>query len=454
MEKIVRIVGGGLAGAEAAYQLARRDVRVELYEMRPRTMTEAHATGNFGELVCSNSLRSILLTAPAGVLKEEMRRLHALVLRVAEDNRVPAGSALAVDREAFARGLTEAIESLPNVQICREEVKVIPSGIVILATGPLTSPALSRCLATALGSEHLYFYDAISPIVMAESVDAAVAFRASRWQKGDDDYLNLPLTREEYYRFVDALVTAERVPTHSFERFVPFEGCLPIEELADRGRETLAFGPMRAVGLIDPRTGQRPHAVVQLRAENQGQSLYNLVGFQTKMTYPEQRRVFAMIPGLAKAEFVRLGSLHRNTFINAPQHLSPTLQWRRRSNLFFAGQMTGVEGYLESAATGLLAGINAARLVAEKPPVVPPPTTALGALLRYITDPGRKNFQPMNVNFGLLPALSEPLRKKAKKETMARRALADMEAWARDTAGAEAPFLWNASLPLPSSAAR
>lgn len=454
MEKIVRIVGGGLAGAEAAYQLARRDVAVELYEMRPHTMTEAHATGNFGELVCSNSLRSILLTAPAGVLKEEMRRLHALVLQVAEDNRVPAGSALAVDREAFARGLTEAIESLPNVQICREEVKVIPPGIVILATGPLTSPALSRCLATVLGSEHLYFYDAISPIVMAGSVDAAVAFRASRYQKGDDDYLNLPLTREEYYRFVDALVAAERVPTHSFERFVPFEGCLPIEELADRGRETLAFGPMRAIGLTDPRTGQRPYAVVQLRPENQEKSLYNLVGFQTKMTYPEQRRVFAMIPGLAKAEFVRLGSLHRNTFINAPQHLLPTLQWRRRSNLFFAGQMTGVEGYIESAATGLLAGINAARLVAQKQPVVPPPTTALGALLRYITDPGRKNFQPMNVNFGLLPSLPEPLRKKVRKETMARRALADMEAWARDIEGAAAPFPWNANLPLPSSAAR
>lgn len=454
MEKIVRIVGGGLAGVEAAYQLARRNVPVELYEMRPHTMTEAHVTGNFGELVCSNSLRSVLLTAPAGLLKEEMRRLNALVIRVAEDNRVPAGSALAVDREAFARGLTEVIESLPNVQIHREEVKAIPSGIAILATGPLTSVALSQRLATLLGSEHLYFYDAISPIVMAESVDAAVAFRASRYQKGDDDYLNLPLSREEYYCFVDALTIAERVPTHSFERFVPFEGCLPIEELADRGRETLSFGPMRAVGLIDPRTGQRPYAVVQLRPENQEKSLYNLVGFQTKMIYPEQRRVFAMIPGLAKAEFVRLGSLHRNTFINAPEHLLPTLQWRRRSNLFFAGQMTGVEGYIESAATGLLAGINAARLAVEKQPVVPPPTTALGALLRYITEPGRKNFQPMNVNFGLLPSLSEPLRKKAKKESLARRALADMEAWARDTEGLAASSSANVDLHLSSAAAR
>jgi methylenetetrahydrofolate--tRNA-(uracil-5-)-methyltransferase len=438
VEKSVRIVGGGLAGAEAAYQLARRGVRVELYEMRPHRMTDAHATGNLGELVCSNSLRSSLITAPAGVLKEEMRRLDSLVIRVAEGNRVPAGSALAVDRDSFAQALTRAVEALPKVCIHREEVKDIPPGIVILATGPLTSPALSQHLATLLGSEHLYFYDAISPIVTAESVGMTVAFRASRYEKGDDDYLNLPLVREEYYRFVNALLTAERVPTHSFERFVPFEGCMPIEEIADRGKETLAFGPMRAVGLIDPRTNQRPYAVVQLRQENREKSLYNLVGCQTKMTYPEQRRVFAMIPGLEKAEFVRLGSLHRNTFINSPKHLLPTLQWRQRPNLFFAGQMTGVEGYIESAATGLLAGINAARLVADEPTVIPPATTALGALLRYITDPERKSFQPMNVNFGLLPPLSEPLRKKVKKEMMAQRALADMEAWVRNTEGGEA----------------
>jgi methylenetetrahydrofolate--tRNA-(uracil-5-)-methyltransferase len=437
VEKIVRIVGGGLAGTEAAYQLARRNVAVELYEMRPHIMTEAHATGNFGELVCSNSLRSSLLTAPAGVLKEEMRRLDSLVIRVAEDNRVPAGSALAVDRESFARALTQAIEALPKVRIHREEVKDIPPGIVVLATGPLTSPALSQQLASLLGSQHLYFYDAISPIVCAETINRNVVFRASRYDRGADDYLNLPLTREEYDRFIDALLSAERVPTHSFERFVPFEGCMPIEEMADRGKETLAFGPMRAVGLIDPRSGVRPYAVVQLRQENQEGTLYNLVGFQTKMTYPEQRRVFAMIPGLEKAEFVRLGSLHRNTFINSPEHLAPTLQWRRRLDLFFAGQMSGVEGYVESVATGLLAGINAARLVAEKPPVVPPPTTTLGALLRYITDPARKNFQPMNVNFGLLPTLAEGFRKKAKKEAMARRALLDMEAWVRNAEGAE-----------------
>jgi methylenetetrahydrofolate--tRNA-(uracil-5-)-methyltransferase len=455
VEKIVRIVGGGLAGAEAAYQLARRGVSVELYEMRPHRMTEAHATGNLGELVCSNSLRSSLLTAPAGVLKEEMRRLDSLVIRVAEGNRVPAGSALAVDRELFARALTQAVEALPKVRIVRQELREIPPGIVILATGPLTSTALSQHLATLLGSEHLYFYDAISPIVTAESVGMTVAFRGSRYGKGDDDYLNLPLTREEYYHLIDALLIAERVPTHSFERFVPFEGCMPIEEIADRGTETLAFGPMRAVGLIDPRSGQRPYAVVQLRQENQEKTLYNLVGFQTKMTYAAQRQVFAMIPGLENAEFVRLGSLHRNTFINSPQHLCPTLQWRQRSNLFFAGQMTGVEGYIESAATGLLAGVNATRLIAEKPPVVPPSTTALGALLRYITDPERRSFQPMNVNFGLLPPLSEPLRKKAKKEMLAQRALADMEAWVRNTEGGEAFVpLVDADPNAPSGVAR
>jgi methylenetetrahydrofolate--tRNA-(uracil-5-)-methyltransferase len=283
-----------------------------------------------------------------------------------------------------------------------------------------------------LGEEHLYFYDAISPIVSAETIDGHVAFRASRYDKGGDDYLNLPLTRDEYYAFVDALIAAGRVPTHSFERFVPFEGCMPIEEMADRGRDTLAFGPMRAVGLRDPRTGRRPYAVVQLRQENREATLYNLVGFQTKMTYPEQRRVFALIPGLAAAEFVRWGSLHRNTFINAPLHLAPTLQWRGRETLFFAGQMTGVEGYIESAATGLLAGINAAKLIAGEPTVTPPATTSLGALLRYIGDPERKRFQPMNVNFGLLPPPETPLRGKAKKEMMARRALADLKFWAEE----------------------
>jgi methylenetetrahydrofolate--tRNA-(uracil-5-)-methyltransferase len=429
LENIVRIVGGGLAGSEAAWQLARRGIAVELFEMRPQRSTEAHATGDLGELVCSNSLRSNLITAPAGLLKEEMRRLDSLILRVAEANRVPAGSALAVDREVFARRLTEAVAALPDVRIVRQEIDEIPPGIVILATGPLTSPALSERLASMLGSDHLYFYDAISPIVTAESINMTVAYRASRYGRDGDDYLNLPMTREEYNGFIDALLAAERVPTHSFERFVPFEGCMPIEEMADRGKETLGYGPMRAVGLIDPRTGKRPYAVVQLRQENKEKTLYNLVGFQTKMTYPAQRRVFALIPGLEKAEFVRLGSLHRNTFINSPLHLLPTLQWRKQTTLFFAGQITGVEGYIESAATGLLAGINAARLLNEEAPVVPPQTTALGGLLRYITDAERKKFQPMNANFGLLPPLYSSLHGKAKKEMMARRALADMKAW-------------------------
>ena len=451
MHETVRIIGGGLAGSEAAWQLARLGASVELFEMRPQRMTEAHRSGDFGELVCSNSLRSTALTAPAGLLKEEMRRLDSLVLRVAEANRMPAGSALAVDRQGFARALTQAVESLSQVRIIRREIEAIPEGVAIVATGPLTSPALSRQLASVLGAEHLYFYDAISPIVTAESIDANAAFRASRYQRDGEDYLNLPLTRDEYERFVDALLTAERVPTHSFERFVPFEGCMPIEEMADRGRETLAYGPMRAVGLMDSRTGQHPYAVVQLRQENQERTLYNLVGFQTKMTYPEQRRVFALIPGLEKAEFARLGSLHRNTFIHSPLHLIPTLQWRQRSTLFFAGQITGVEGYIESAATGLLAGVNAGRLVNGETPVVPPATTALGALLRYITDPTRKHFQPMNANFGLMAPLTAPFRAKAKKEMMARRALTDMEAWIHEIGRKEAQQPANSRI-LPGKA--
>jgi methylenetetrahydrofolate--tRNA-(uracil-5-)-methyltransferase len=440
MDKIVRVIGGGLAGCEAAWQLARRGVAVELFEMRPGRMTEAHSGGYLGELVCSNSLRSNSLSAPAGAFKEEMRKLDSLVIRVAESQRVPAGSALAVDREQFARSLTQAVQALPTVRLIRREMSEIPDGVVILATGPLTSAALSERLALLLGAEHLYFYDAISPIVAADSIDLRVAYRASRYGRDGDDYLNLPLTREEYYRFVEALATAQRVPTHSFERFVPFEGCMPIEEMADRGKETLAFGPMRAVGLADPRTGQRPYAVVQLRQENREKTLYNLVGFQTKMTYSEQRRVFAMIPGLEHAEFVRLGSLHRNTFINAPLHLSPTLQWRGRESLFFAGQMTGVEGYIESAATGLLAGINAARLLAGREPAVPPETTLLGGLLRYLSDSGRKQFQPMNVNFGLLPPLSAPVPRKARKEALARRSIADMDVWVNETVCAPEPL--------------
>jgi methylenetetrahydrofolate--tRNA-(uracil-5-)-methyltransferase len=431
VEEAVTIIGGGLAGCEAAWQLARRGVAVKLFEMRPRRMTEAHTTGELAELVCSNSFRSLSLTAPAGLLKEEMRRLDSLVMRVAGAHRVPAGAALAVDRERFSRALSQIIGDLPQVTLVREEAVEIPSGITIVATGPLTSSALSDRLAALLGSDHLYFYDAISPIVIAESVDMEIAFKASRYDRGDYDYLNLPLTREQYDRFVDAVLAARKIPTRSFERFVPFEGCMPIEEMAERGKETLAFGPMKPVGLRDPRTGQRPYAAVQLRQENREGTLYNMVGFQTKMTYPEQKRVFAFIPGLQKAEFVRLGSLHRNTFIDAPRHLQPTLQWRGSPMLFFAGQMTGVEGYVESAAAGLLAGINAARIFLGQEPVVPPATTALGGVLRYITDGERKNFQPMNVNFGLLPPIVQRVRGRERKALMAERALADLDEWIR-----------------------
>jgi methylenetetrahydrofolate--tRNA-(uracil-5-)-methyltransferase len=430
MNPPVRIIGGGLAGCEAAWQLARRGVAVELYEMRPQRATEAHATSHLAELVCSNSLRSAALTNAAGLLKEEMRRLDSLIIRTAEACRVPAGSALAVDRERFAAAVTAEVESLPGVKLVRAEMETIPrDGIIIVASGPLTSPALSRSLEELLGARQLYYYDAISPIVTAESIDTSIAFSASRYDRGGDDYINLPFTREEYYAFIDALLAAQKVPAHDFEDLRYFEGCLPIEEMARRGRETLAFGPMRPTGLIDPRTGKRPYAVVQLRQENRDRTLYNMVGFQTKMTYPEQKRVFALVPGLARAEFARFGSLHRNTFIDAPRQLRPTLQWRASPDIFFAGQITGVEGYIESAASGLLTGINAARLVRRERVVAPPPTTALGSLLAYITDPERKDFQPMNVNFGIMPPLSPPPPKKMKKEVMAERALADIEIW-------------------------
>ncbi len=427
----VTIVGGGLAGCEAAWQLARRGVPVDLYEMRPVTRTEAHATGHLAELVCSNSFRSRSLTAGAGLLKEEMRRMGSLILTVGEEHQVPAGSALAVDRTRFAEAVSEKVASLPGLRLMRRELETVPPGLTIIATGPLTAQPLSQRIGELLGAEHLYYYDAISPVVTAESVDSSVAFRASRYDEKPGDYLNLPLSREDYYRLVDEVTAAEKVPVRSFERF--FEGCLPVEEMARRGRETLAFGPLRPTGLVDPATGQRPYAVVQLRQENREATLYNLVGFQTKMTYPEQKRVFSLIPGLADAVFVRYGSLHRNTFINAPRHLLPTLQWRGAPRLLFAGQITGVEGYIESAASGLLAGVNAARLAASGKPVTPPATTALGALLRYISDTGREDFQPMNVNFGLFPDLPVKAKGRRKKELMAERSLRDLERWWLET---------------------
>ena len=425
----VTVIGGGLAGTEAAWQLARRGIPVRLYEMRPVRSTPAHHTDQLAELVCSNSFRSASLDAAVGMLKEEMRRLGSIVMEVADRTRVPAGSALAVDRELFASQLTTAIGALPEVTLVREELTALPDGPTIVATGPLTSPALSQCLQDSFGQGYLYFYDAIAPIVAAESIDHGVVFAASRYGKGGEDYLNCPMTRDEYYRFVDAVVNAQTVPTKDFERCVYFEGCMPIEELARRGADTLAFGPMRPVGLLDPRSGQRPYAVVQLRQDNHEATLYNIVGFQTKMTYPEQRRVLRMIPGLAHAEFVRLGSLHRNTFINSPRLLLPTLQLRAQSQTFVAGQLIGVEGYVESAAAGLLAAINVARVLRNEPCVVPPATTALGSLVHYITDPRRRDFQPMNANYGLFPPLATHERGRDKRRVLAARAARDLQAW-------------------------
>jgi len=381
--------------------------------------------------VCSNSFRNASLETAVGCLKEEMRRLRSLILSVADRTTVPAGACLAVDRTRFAEGVTQAVAEHPNIRLHRRELDALPEGVVtIVATGPLTSPALSQALERLFGAAHLYFYDAIAPIVSSESIDMGIAYKASRYGKGGDDYINCPMNREEYYAFVDAVLAAEKVPAKQFERTVYFEGCMPIEEMARRGRDTLSFGPMRPVGLTDPRTGTRPFAVVQLRQDDAEARLFNMVGFQTKMTYPEQRRVFRMIPGLAGAEFVRLGSLHRNTFVDSPNVLMPTLQLRMAHSTFLAGQIIGVEGYVESAAAGLLAGINAARLVAGAPLVTPPATTALGSLLAYVTQRGRKDFQPMNANYGLFPPLPGRARGRDKKIKLAERALAEFDRWA------------------------
>ncbi len=433
MAEPVRIVGGGLAGCEAAWQLARRGIEVELFEMRPVRGTEAHTTDRLAELVCSNSFRSAEQTTAIGLLKEEMRRLGSLVIEVADQHRIPAGGSLAVDRDGFAQGMSAAIESLPGVRIRREEVVDLPPGLSIVASGPLTSSALAERLRTFLGQDYLYFYDAIAPIVTADSIDMSRAFRASRYGKGSDDYINCPLDREQYEALVDGVLAAEKVETREFERCVHFEGCLPIEEMARRGRQTLAFGPLKPVGLVDPRTGRRSHAVVQLRQDDRRASLYNMVGFQTKMTYPEQRRVFRRIPGLEHAEFVRLGSLHRNTFIESPRLLEPTLQAKVRPDLFLAGQLVGVEGYLESAAAGYLAGLNAARLAVGRSAIVPPATTTLGALVRYVSEEGRSDFQPMNANYGLFPPLpGKRLKGREKRLALAARALEDLDPFARE----------------------
>jgi len=436
------VIGGGLAGSEAAWQAAQRGLRVRLYEMRPARSTGAHQTSDLAELVCSNSLGSRLPDRASGLLQSELRRLDSMLLECAEASALPAGSALAVDRIAFSRLVTERIASQPRIEIRRQEVTEIPPGAVILASGPLTSARLSQAIAELTGEEHLHFYDAIAPIVRLESINMEVAFRASRYGKGEQDegdYINCPLTQAEYEAFVAALASAERIQLRDFEREVEsgvkagahhfFEGCLPIEILARRGSQALAFGPMRPVGLTDPRSGKRPYAVVQLRQDNLAGSLYNLVGFQTNLTFPEQARVLRMIPGLENAEFVRYGQMHRNTFIAAPKVLLPSLQFRRRADLFFAGQITGVEGYLGNVATGLLAGWNASRLLQGQTPLTLPVTTMLGALCHYITHADLADFQPMKANFGILPPLEIDHRigKRERAQAYAERARLDLD---------------------------
>jgi methylenetetrahydrofolate--tRNA-(uracil-5-)-methyltransferase len=435
------VIGGGLAGSEAAYQAAVRGLKVRLYEMRPNVQTGAHQTEDLAELVCSNSLGSNLPDRPSGVLKNEMRILGSMLLACAEAASLPAGGALAVDRELFARLVTEQIENQPNIELVREEMTEIPSMLSMIASGPLTSLALSQSLAALSGEEHLFFFDAIAPVIHAESIDMNIAFRGSRYGTGDQlegDYINCPFTKEEYYNFVEALLTAERIELRSFEEAIKsgvkaghfFEGCLPVEIIAERGIDSLAYGPMRPVGLRDPRTGKRPYAIVQLRQDNLAGSLYNLVGFQTNLKYPEQKRVFRLIPGLENAEFLRYGQMHRNTFLASPKLLRPTLQHRTRDNLLFAGQITGVEGYMGNIATGVLAGINAARLHQGAEPITLPTTSMLGALCHYVTHADLKDFQPMKANFGILPPLelTSRLGKRERGKAYAERALRDLNA--------------------------
>ncbi|MBI5599698.1 MAG: methylenetetrahydrofolate--tRNA-(uracil(54)-C(5))-methyltransferase (FADH(2)-oxidizing) TrmFO [Deltaproteobacteria bacterium] len=437
--KEVSIIGGGMAGVEAAFMIARLGGRVTLYEMKPVRFSAAHTSGDLAELVCSNSLKSVSLDNASGLLKEEMRSLGSLVITAAEAERVPAGTALAVDRQRFSAFITERLKEA-GVKVVREEIIAIPpsrtaggpSGTaggplrpLIVASGPLTSDGLAAALQGFLGSKGLYFYDAISPVVYRDSIDFTTAFMASRYNKGGADYINCPMDRTEYETFVREIVSAEKTPLRAFEKIPFFEGCMPVETLAERGVLALAFGPMRPVGIIDPRTGRRPWGVVQLRRETREDTLYNMVGFQTRLTHPEQKRVFSLIPGLRDLSFARYGSIHRNSYIHSPSLLLKTLQLKKDPGVFFAGQMTGVEGYCESAATGIIAGVNAWRLVSGLLPVFPPATTMIGALLDYITDSGRRDFQPMNANFGILIGAGG----KKKREALVKRALSDMEEW-------------------------
>jgi len=422
--QVVNVIGAGLAGSEAAYQIAKRGVQVRLYEMRPVRQTPAHHTDKFAELVCSNSLRANTLTNAVGVIKEEMRLMDSVIIRAADECSVPAGGALAVDRHEFAAKVTEYVKNHPNVTVMNEEITDIPEGPTIIATGPLTSPDLSAKLKELTGEDYFYFYDAAAPIVEKDSIDMNKVYLKSRYDKGEAAYLNCPMTEEEFDRFYEALIAAETVPLKEFEKEIFFEGCMPVEVMASRGRQTLVFGPMKPVGLEDPKTGKTPYAVVQLRQDDAAGTLYNIVGFQTHLKWGPQKEVLQLIPGLENAEIVRYGVMHRNTFINSPNLLRPTYQYKQRDDLFFAGQMTGVEGYVESAASGLLAGINAARLVQGEEPVVLPSVTAMGSMANYITATNAKNFQPMNANFGLFAPLEKKIKKKAERnEAYATRAL-------------------------------
>ena len=433
MNEYVNVIGAGLAGCEAAWQLAEAGINVRLYEMKPQKYTPAHKYSGFAELVCSNSLKAERLGSAAGMLKEEMRRLGSLTMLCAEKARVSAGGALAVDRKMFSDEVTAHIRSHKNIEVVEKEVTEIPEGRVIIATGPLTSEALSKSINRLIGEKYLYFHDAAAPIVTKESIDMSKAFYASRYGRGEADYINCPMERDEYERFYDAIIHAESAPLHDFDGkesdgFKVYEGCMPVEVLAKRGADTMRYGPLKPVGIYHPVTDKRYYAVVQLRAENAQGSLYNIVGFQTNLKFGEQKRVFSMIPGLENAEFVRYGVMHRNTFINSPKLLTEHFNMRKNSNIYFAGQMTGVEGYIESAASGILAGLNMSRSVIGKPLVSLPDTTMLGSLSKYISDPTVENFQPMGCNMGILPELSEKIRdKKLKYEALAQRGLNELD---------------------------
>lgn len=424
----INVIGAGLAGSEAAWQIAKRGLKVRLYEMRPEKKTPAHHTQNFAELVCTNSLRANQLTNGAGLLKEEMRRLDSIIMEAADAHNVPAGGALAVDRETFSSAITEKLTNHPNVEVIREELTAIPEGLTVIATGPLTSDPLAQAIKRLTDDEGLYFYDAAAPIVEKSSLDMDKIYLKSRYDKGEAAYLNCPMTEEEFYNFYHELINAEMAELHDFEDQKFFEGCMPIEQMASRGEKTMLFGPLKPVGLEDPKTGKEPFAVVQLRQDNAAGNLYTLVGFQTHLKWGEQKRVFSMIPGLENAQFVRYGVMHRNTYLRSPEFLNATYQTKKRSDLLFAGQMTGVEGYVESAASGLYAGINAALIAQGKEPVIFPEETMMGAMAHYITHASPKHFQPINANFGIIPRLEKRIREKRERNlALSQRALTVLE---------------------------